>query len=149
MILGTGTAVGDTVRRLIMLLTVAVGAMTAGQSFASSTPDPSPAGAKNLRVGSPEFEQFEAEYARAIQARVQSYWSPPASVMARGRCVVEVMQLPGGRVLSARVTEECPFDEVGKRSLEAAVLNASPLPYGGFEQVFRRSLRLNFIAPGV
>ena len=33
-----------------------------------------------------------------------------------------------------------------KRSIEAAVLKAQPLPYAGFEQVFARTLTLNFEA---
>ena len=33
-----------------------------------------------------------------------------------------------------------------RRSVEAAVLKAQPLPYAGFEPVFARTLELNFVA---
>jgi hypothetical protein len=42
---------------------------------------------------------------------------------------------------------ELPYDEAGKRSIEAAVLNAQPLPYRGFESVFARTL--NFTPPRI
>jgi colicin import membrane protein len=44
------------------------------------------------------------------------------------------------------VSPSCPYDALGKRSVEAAVLKAQPLPYAGFESVFSRELKLNFQA---
>ncbi|HEX5693842.1 MAG TPA: protein TolA, partial [Arenimonas sp.] len=44
------------------------------------------------------------------------------------------------------VSSPCAYDEMGQRSIEAAVLKAQPLPYAGFEKVFRRTLILNFEA---
>jgi len=49
-------------------------------------------------------------------------------------------------VNSAKVSPDCPFDEAGRRSIEAAVLNAQPLPYRGFETVFQRTINFNFTA---
>jgi colicin import membrane protein len=46
--------------------------------------------------------------------------------------------------VDVQVSANCPYDQLGKRSLEAAVLKASPLPYAGFEDVFRRDLILTF-----
>jgi len=43
-----------------------------------------------------------------------------------------------------QVSGGCPYDALGKRSLEAAVLKASPLPYAGFEDVFSRDVILTF-----
>ncbi|MEO6364766.1 MAG: protein TolA, partial [Luteimonas sp.] len=37
-----------------------------------------------------------------------------------------------------------PYDAIGRRSVEAAVLKAQPLPYAGFEEVFNRTLILSF-----
>ena len=48
--------------------------------------------------------------------------------------------------LRDRVDPSCPYDEAGRRSVEAAVLKAQPLPYQGFESVFNRTLILNFRA---
>ncbi|WP_282296624.1 TonB C-terminal domain-containing protein [Stenotrophomonas sp. PS02289] len=107
--------------------------------------------ARTVNYNSPEWKaqqaELEAEYGTAIGNRVLAYWRMPASVSAAERCTVEIMQVPGGMVISARVTDDCPWDEAGKRSLEAAVLDAQPLPYHGFEQVFRRTLRVGFVAP--
>jgi colicin import membrane protein len=48
--------------------------------------------------------------------------------------------------MDVTVSPSCPYDELGRRSVEAAVLKAQPLPYAGFEQVFQRNLTLNFEA---
>ena len=37
-------------------------------------------------------------------------------------------------------------DDAGRRSVEAAILRAQPLPYRGFESVFQRTLNFNFEA---
>ena len=57
-----------------------------------------------------------------------------------------IRQIPGGTVIDAQVDPSCPYDEAGRRSVEAAVLKAQPLPYQGFESVFNRTLILNFRA---
>ncbi len=62
------------------------------------------------------------------------------------RCRITIRQLPGGEVSSVEVSPSCPYDELGRRSVEAAVLRAQPLPYAGFESVFARQLNLNFEA---
>jgi colicin import membrane protein len=49
-------------------------------------------------------------------------------------------------VVSVSADASCAFDQADVRSLEAAVLQAQPLPYAGFESVFRRMLLLNFKA---
>ena len=62
------------------------------------------------------------------------------------RCDLNIRQLPGGEVIDVQVSANCPYDELGRRSVEAAVLKAQPLPYAGFEKAFRRSLNLHFRA---
>lgn len=108
--------------------------------------------ARTVNYNSPEWKahqaELAAEYATAIRNRVIAHWRMPASVPAAEHCAVDITQLPGGRVMSARATDDCPWDEAGKRSLEAAVLDAQPLPYRGFEQVFLRTLRVGFVRPG-
>jgi len=89
-------------------------------------------------------DDLTAKYAAAIQAKVQDAWIRPENIPSGQRCQITITQLRGGRVLSAKVGASCPYDEAGKRSIEAAVLNAQPLPYAGFEQVFNRELILNF-----
>ncbi|KAG1449565.1 hypothetical protein G6F57_016592 [Rhizopus arrhizus] len=67
-------------------------------------------------------------YAAAIQAKVRDTWTRPDSVPLGQKCQVTITQIPGGQVLQAKVGANCPYDEAGKRSIEAAVLNAQPLP---------------------
>lgn len=87
-----------------------------------------------------------ARYSAALTAAITQNWTRPDSVPLGQICVINIRQIPGGQVISARVDPSCPYDELGRRSIEAAVLKAQPLPYAGFEPVFNRNLRLNFKA---
>ena len=89
---------------------------------------------------------LKGEYAAAIQRAVLSQWIRPDSVPLGQRCTLSIRQLPGGEVVEAKVAANCPYDDAGKRSIEAAVLRAQPLPYRGFESVFQRNLTFNFTA---
>jgi len=89
---------------------------------------------------------LQARYAAAIQAAVLRNWTRPENIPQGQRCRIYITQLPGGDVMSAKVDPSCPYDEMGRRSVEAAVLKAKPLPYAGFESVFQRNLILNFEA---
>jgi colicin import membrane protein len=91
-------------------------------------------------------EDLTAKYAAAIQQAVLNQWIRPDTVPLGQRCSVTIRQLPGGEVIDVAVASGCPFDEAGRRSLDAAVRRAQPLPYRGFEQVFQRTLILNFEA---
>ena len=87
-----------------------------------------------------------AKYRAALQAAITQNWTRPDSVPLGQRCKIVIRQLPGGQVVDAQVDASCPYDEAGRRSIEAAVLKAQPLPYAGFEAVFNRTLLLNFEA---
>lgn len=87
-----------------------------------------------------------ARYAAALQAAIKARWTRPETVPPGALCRLVIRQLPGGEVVSAEVTSPCPYDEQGRRSVEAAVLKAQPLPYAGFERVFQRTVTLNFRA---
>lgn len=87
-----------------------------------------------------------AGYVAAVQNAITSQWVRPDSVPLGQKCVIHITQLPGGDVMSAKVDPSCPYDEAGRRSVEAAVLKAQPLPYKGFEREFQRRLDLNFVA---
>jgi len=88
-----------------------------------------------------------AAYQLAIQNAVERNWIRPETIPPGTPCRIRVIQIPGGEVLSAEVDATCGFDAIGRRSLEAAVLRAQPLPYAGFESVFRRELVFTFRAP--
>ena len=91
-------------------------------------------------------DDLSAKYAAAIQQKVSAQWTRPDSVPLGQRCQVSITQIPGGQVIQAKVSGSCPFDEAGRRSIEAAVLNAQPLPYRGFESVFARTINFTFTA---
>ena len=87
-----------------------------------------------------------ARYAAALQAAIVAKWTRPDSIPAGAVCRLNIRQLPGGEVMNVEVSSPCAYDEQGRRSIEAAVLKAQPLPYQGFEAVFNRNLTLNFRA---
>ncbi len=87
-----------------------------------------------------------ARYAAALQAAILRNWTRPESVPFGQRCRLVIRQIPGGEVVDVKIEGACPYDELGRRSVEAAVLKASPLPYAGFEDVFDRQVNLNFEA---
>lgn len=87
-----------------------------------------------------------ARYSAALQQAIQRNWTRPDSVPLGQKCRIVIRQIPGGEVIDAKVDPSCPYDELGRRSVEAAVLKAQPLPYAGFEAVFQRTLILNFEA---
>lgn len=87
-----------------------------------------------------------ARYRDALQRAIVRQWTRPDSVPLGQRCRISIRQLPGGDVISVEIDPSCPYDAQGRRSVEAAVLKAAPLPYAGFETVFNRNLELNFEA---
>ncbi|GAB3349045.1 cell envelope integrity protein TolA [Lysobacter tyrosinilyticus] len=89
---------------------------------------------------------LQARYKAALMAAILAKWTRPDSVPLGSTCRLNIRQLPGGQVMGVEVTEPCAYDEQGRRSIEAAVLKAQPLPYAGFEAVFNRNLNLNFRA---
>ena len=89
---------------------------------------------------------LNAAYAKALTEAIRSNWTQPDNVSSSQVCKIVIRQIPGGEVVDAQVDPSCPYDEQGRRSVEAAVLKAQPLPYRGYESVFNRSLTINFRA---
>jgi colicin import membrane protein len=85
-----------------------------------------------------------ARYQAAIQNAVTQNWIRPDSIPEGKACIVHIVQVPGGDVLSVNVDSSCPYDAAGRQSVENAVLAAKPLPYQGFETVFQRNLTFTF-----
>jgi len=106
-------------------------------SSGPSTPSPGQGGTSN---------DDTAKYAAAIQQAVLNQWVRPDSIPRGQRCRLTIRQLPGGEVIRVEFAASCPYDEAGRRSVEAAILRAQPLPYRGFEKVFQPSLNFNFEA---
>lgn len=85
----------------------------------------------------------EAAYMFAIRQRISQRWVRPPSAKAGLECVVNIRQLPGGEVVSVSIGT-CNADSVVRRSIEAAVHLASPLPTPADPSVFDRDIRLIF-----
>lgn len=115
-------------------------AQQAAAQAAAAAPSPAPPGNSGTDTG------LNARYAAALQEAILRNWTRPDNVPIGQRCRITIRQLPGGEVSSVEVSPSCPYDELGRRSVEAAVLRAQPLPYAGFESVFARQLNLNFEA---
>lgn len=90
-----------------------------------------------------EVEALEAGYVAAVQRQIQLHWLRPDGV-AQLDCVLTVTQASGGEVIEARFDTPCDADKATQASLKAAAMRASPLPYAGYERVFRHQLQLHF-----
>lgn len=113
-------------------------AQQASDAAASASPPP----------GNPAADdRLKSRYAAALTQAIVSNWSRPDNIPTGMKCRINIIQLPGGTVIEAHVAPSCPYDALGKRSVEAAVLKAQPLPYEGFQTVFSRSLELDFAPP--
>lgn len=87
---------------------------------------------------------LRAAYIDALTKAIRMNWTQPENVSSTVACKIVIRQIEGGEVIDAQVDPSCPYDEQGRRSVEAAVLKAQPLPYQGFESVFNRTLTINF-----
>jgi colicin import membrane protein len=93
-------------------------------------------------------ESLLGRYKVAIQQLVMANWSRPETAQAGIRCSLKIVQIIGGEVIQASVISPCNADPLTRRSIEAAVLKAQPLPYQGFETVFQREIIFNFTYDG-
>jgi len=85
----------------------------------------------------------EARWAFAIQQQITRNFIRPASAPEDLECVVNVRQLPGGQVVNVDIGR-CNGDESVRRSIEAAIFKASPLPSPENPNVFDRDLQIIF-----
>jgi colicin import membrane protein len=92
-----------------------------------------------------DADTLRSRWLQAIVDSIRQNWSRPDDVPA-GMCPIRIQMERGGRVAAVEVLPGCPYDELTRRSVEAAVLKAQPLPYAGFERVFQPELKLGFRA---
>jgi len=91
---------------------------------------------------------LKARYQAAIQSVVQQSWLRPDNAQPGLKCRLNITQIPGGEVIEAHVQSPCNADDLTRRSIEAAVLRAQPLPFQGYEKVFERNIVFNFSYDG-
>ncbi len=84
---------------------------------------------------------LQERYVLSIRNQIYRNWAPPASARFGSECEVIVRQVPGGEVVGVSILR-CDGDDALRRSVEAAVFRASPLPLPPDPSVFDRNLRL-------
>jgi len=87
---------------------------------------------------------LRAQWISAMLAKIEREWIRPDSIRPGTVCPIRIRILAGGEVSSATIQPTCPYDEAARRSVEAAVLKASPLPWAGYEAVAVRDVVINF-----
>ena len=83
------------------------------------------------------------QYAAQIQAKVERQWIRPKSAPKGLTCTLKVNQLPNGEIINVQIVKSSgnvSFD----KSVEAAVLSASPLPQPPDPSLFSRELIFEF-----
>ena len=118
------------------------------QAKAKPTPPEVPQ-ADQARTGmAGQDDSLFAQYQAAIQNAVTQNWLRPDSTPPGLRCMLHIVQIPGGDVLSVEIASPCNADALTRNSIEQAVKRAAPLPYKGYEKVFRREFKFNFSYDG-
>jgi hypothetical protein len=114
---------------------------TSVATAASTMPNADAAGqaASSVEVPleTPRYDSREQAYLMALRAAIQSKWTRQST--QGGRCAVTIQQTIGGQVTGA-ISKSCILGQSDRRALEAAALAAQPLPYAGFERVFREQI---------
>lgn len=94
-------------------------------------------------IAAVEASPLKDRYVALLRDRIQNAWIKPSSARVGVDCVVQVTQVPGGEVTSARVTQ-CNGDAAVRQSIENAVYRASPLPDPPDPALFQRNFAFEF-----
>jgi colicin import membrane protein len=82
-------------------------------------------------------------YIGRIRAKVRGNWILPAELKGNPEAVFDVVQLPTGEVLSAKLARSSGIPAYDD-AVERAILKSSPLPRPDRPELFSRELRLTF-----
>jgi colicin import membrane protein len=88
-------------------------------------------------------ESALSEFIPHIQEKVQNSWRRPAGSPPGLSCLIRVTLIPGGEVVGAKVVQSSG-DSLFDRSVETAVLKASPLPLPADSAMFKYFREINF-----
>ncbi|HEY6240593.1 MAG TPA: energy transducer TonB, partial [Burkholderiales bacterium] len=86
---------------------------------------------------------IDADYADKIRSRIKSNIVLPPEIKGNPEAIFDVVQLPTGEVLSARLRKSSGYDAYDG-AVERAILKSSPLPRPERPDQFRRELQLKF-----
>ena len=109
---------------------------------APASPTPAPPSPPAQAAGGASSRQ-QAEYVDKIRAKIKGNIVIPQDISGNPEAVFDVVQLPTGEVLSARLNRSSGnrgYDE----AVERAILKSSPLPRPERADLFQRELRLRF-----
>ena len=90
-----------------------------------------------------ELQGVRSRYIDNIAAEVRGNWRRPAQVDKDASCLIVVTQIPGGEIISYRVSS-CTGGKDFQRSVETAVGKTSHLPAPPDPRVFDRVIRFTF-----
>ncbi len=96
--------------------------------------------------GGGKDDSLEAQYKAALTSKMNMSWHRPAEVQSV-TCNLRVIQIPGGTVISATTESPCNADPQTRQTIVDAALRASPLPYKGYEKVFKRRVDVQICYP--
>src|ERR1700730_2294150 len=99
--------------------------------------------AEEEHVSAVEASPARAQYIARLASRIQNAWIKPPSARSGLDCIVNITQVAGGEVTSARVSQ-CNGDAAARQSIENAVYRASPLPAPPDPALFERNLVIHF-----
>lgn len=91
----------------------------------------------------PAAQMVDATYANKIKAKIKGNIVLPPDIKGNPEAIFDVVQLPTGEVLSARLRKSSgnrAYDE----AVERAILKSSPLPEPDRREQFARELQLKF-----
>ena len=88
-------------------------------------------------------ESALSQYIPYIQEKIQRNWLRPAGTPAGLSCLILVKLIPGGEVVAAKVVRSSG-NPLFDRSVETAVLKASPLPLPADAAMFKYFREINF-----
>lgn len=89
------------------------------------------------------LNSLRAQYVKLIEQKVERNWLRPVTSTTDMSCEVIVIQTSLGDVMSVRL-QKCTKDLAFQRSIERAVLRASPLPLPRNLEVFDREIHFTF-----
>lgn len=100
----------------------------------------SASGAAAGSVGNPDKTNLRDAYMQALRGAILDKWDRPKANLEG--CMITLEQGGNGLLVSARVSD-CTLSDEQRDSLESAALMAQPLPYAGYETVYKERLELN------
>lgn len=90
-----------------------------------------------------ELASMRDQYRIAIAQKVERNWIKPPSISQGASCKVRVKQIPGGDVVSVDASA-CTGDPSYRKSVEAAVFRAAPLPQPPDSALFDQNIIFTF-----